>query len=1011
LEIMQSSLTPGYGPWLEPIVVLAVGTAVIVGVAAIVARLARSAAWQRTIWQATTLGLLVLLVVELTGTGSAFVRLVGADVKPIAGRTGPASVTLDERPPDGLPARSESAVVPRPVSFPNSDGPAPDRGRYAGGLGGFAESMLEERTRGSLSPRKNGQAEGVFQPTRPRLRLLPKGHAPSDGARPTQKVHRRASAATGRADEVAPVANGQTQESAHFVSTRRETDFDKPRAPPVAAARRGEGSWAGAAGDRPSRTAWWPAVIWGLGTIAVAGRFAWAQRLLVAFRRRHAAARDEALCRRVATLARRQGIRGPVTVLEAVGLATPVAFGSFRPTLAIPVTFAREFDPAEQEAMIVHELAHLAARDPAWQLLADLLCAALWWHPFSWWSRRKLREASEAAADEASLLVPGGPELLASSLLVLGKRLAGTRPRLGWLSAGGPHGGPRFRSGLGRRVERLLSLARRSRRRGPCPGRACLALAKTALPVALVIVAVLCTAWARPQVPFPEGETTMAVVKMSWHRSLAAAAVAAFMLPISGDVMSQEEGDRPVAERRDPERPERGERPGDEREFLRHQIEVLRLAMHALREAERGDAVELVERAIHAREVTLEGRRDDEAHMIREHAPPPHELAEILGMAVDLWREFDNPEKAEEVARLAQALRAPRDRGPERERDRDRERVERERRRVHAVVGIAQLKRNCRELEGQARGLEMKLHEELRVRGPEHPEVKQIEVALRETREKMAQVQRELAEAVRDWEEREMARRDPDRHERERELPEHARDEVARRYFELREAAEDARRAGRHEEAERIAREIEETKREWRGRAARRVPHPEEREELERRMSHVRVAVENLHAAGLHEHAERLAHEAERLLAGRPEAPRPQPRDPFAPPRAQAAVDPFAPPRPEAPRHAEQREGVLHELHEAVRQLDRRMDELAGKVEHEIQQARERVEVMGREVDERTAHLQERNEDLQREIQELETLLDEVMDLEEEEEEEEDFEMEDEDDEDEEEEEEEDEDD
>ena len=58
--------------------------------------------------------------------------------------------------------------------------------------------------------------------------------------------------------------------------------------------------------------------------------------------------------------------------------------------------------------MLAHELAHLAGNDPAWYLLADILAAALWWHPLIWWSRRQLHAQSELAADEASLLERAG---------------------------------------------------------------------------------------------------------------------------------------------------------------------------------------------------------------------------------------------------------------------------------------------------------------------------------------------------------------------------------------------------------------------------------------------------------------------------------------------------------------------------------------------------------------------------------------------------------------------------
>ena len=49
---MPSTLLLEYGPWLETVVFLAAGAAVMVGSAAVLARAARSAVWQRTIVQA-----------------------------------------------------------------------------------------------------------------------------------------------------------------------------------------------------------------------------------------------------------------------------------------------------------------------------------------------------------------------------------------------------------------------------------------------------------------------------------------------------------------------------------------------------------------------------------------------------------------------------------------------------------------------------------------------------------------------------------------------------------------------------------------------------------------------------------------------------------------------------------------------------------------------------------------------------------------------------------------------
>jgi len=282
----------------------------------------------------------------------------------------------------------------------------------------------------------------------------------------------------------------------------------------------------------PAGAARWPGLVWGIGAAAILGRAAWTRFLLRRFRQRHGPAGSESLRRRVDGLARRLGVRRPVCLLEASGLRVPVAFGLVRPTLVLPASFAGEFSDREQEAILAHELAHLAARDPLWQLVADVLSAALWWHPLVWWLRGRLRTASEAAADEASLLVPGGPDVLAACLVALGRKLVHSR-RLGWLSIEGPP----LRSGLGRRVERLLSL-QAGVCRAPAPVRP--AIARIALPLALVVVSVFSTAWARPQATFQEGETTMSLVKSSFQRSLAAIALAAWLGPASASPAADE---------------------------------------------------------------------------------------------------------------------------------------------------------------------------------------------------------------------------------------------------------------------------------------------------------------------------------------------------------------------------------------------------------------------------------------------------------------------------------------
>jgi beta-lactamase regulating signal transducer with metallopeptidase domain len=297
------------------------------------------------------------------------------------------------------------------------------------------------------------------------------------------------------------------------------------------------GSGAPAAAGSPGGVVWWPGVLWLAGALAVAGRVGLARVLLLAFRRRHRPSPDPALRERVRAVARRLGLRRRVLVLETEGLVGPVAFGMLRPTVALPARFAETFTPAQQEVILAHELTHLAAADPAWHLLAELVTAALWWQPLAWWARHQLRAAGEMAADESSLLVADGPAVLARCLVELGGVLAGTRSA-GWLRMAGSG----FRSGLGRRVERLVRLDGRAWRP---PGRA-RALAVLALvPAALLAAAVLSTAWARARA-FPQGDEPM---RYPWKRSLAGLVLAAALGPNTGPGLA---GDPPPSPAGDP---------------------------------------------------------------------------------------------------------------------------------------------------------------------------------------------------------------------------------------------------------------------------------------------------------------------------------------------------------------------------------------------------------------------------------------------------------------------------
>ena len=102
---------------------------------------------------------------------------------------------------------------------------------------------------------------------------------------------------------------------------------------------------------------------------------------------------------------RRMGFKHGTALLVSEELRSPVSWGVMRPIIllneqAVDAT-------AEAEAIIAHELAHVARLDWAKLLIARLACALFWFNPLIWLLARECHQLREEAADDAVLLERG----------------------------------------------------------------------------------------------------------------------------------------------------------------------------------------------------------------------------------------------------------------------------------------------------------------------------------------------------------------------------------------------------------------------------------------------------------------------------------------------------------------------------------------------------------------------------------------------------------------------------
>jgi len=218
------------------------------------------------------------------------------------------------------------------------------------------------------------------------------------------------------------------------------------------------GVWLGGA------AAWWSAVAW---------QVVRSRNLLRGARPAPLALRD-----RSERLARRIGLRRAPAVGLVDARMPPLLWAiAGPPRLLLPEGLWARLDEGQQDAVLVHELAHLRRRDHWVRWLEAGVLGLYWWNPVAWWARRRVEAAEEECCDAwVRWALPGSVDAYAEALVEAAVFLSGPRPP--W-SPGTT--GIRAIPPLRRRLMMILSDPATGRKSRPGP-RAALLLGILALP-------------------------------------------------------------------------------------------------------------------------------------------------------------------------------------------------------------------------------------------------------------------------------------------------------------------------------------------------------------------------------------------------------------------------------------------------------------------------------------------------------------------------------------------------
>jgi uncharacterized protein (TIGR03067 family) len=109
---------------------------------------------------------------------------------------------------------------------------------------------------------------------------------------------------------------------------------------------------------------------------------------------------DQDLTDRAGRLARQMGLARCPAVRVVDARVPPLVWGvSCRPVIILPERLLDDLDGPQREAVLLHELAHVARRDHLVRCLELVALVPFWWNPLAWWARRELRRAEEECCD------------------------------------------------------------------------------------------------------------------------------------------------------------------------------------------------------------------------------------------------------------------------------------------------------------------------------------------------------------------------------------------------------------------------------------------------------------------------------------------------------------------------------------------------------------------------------------------------------------------------------------
>jgi beta-lactamase regulating signal transducer with metallopeptidase domain len=118
------------------------------------------------------------------------------------------------------------------------------------------------------------------------------------------------------------------------------------------------------------------------------------------------------------------GLRRRVHIADSEMVDSPTLIGWLRPVILLPVAAVANLTPAQVEAILAHELAHVRRHDYVVNLVQTAAETLLFYHPAVWWVSRQIRTEREHCCDDVAVATCGNAADYAAALEELETRRA-----------------------------------------------------------------------------------------------------------------------------------------------------------------------------------------------------------------------------------------------------------------------------------------------------------------------------------------------------------------------------------------------------------------------------------------------------------------------------------------------------------------------------------------------------------------------------------------------------------